>query len=80
MAKFIKAIQIGKNINDVIKLPCVLGCFKANDKCNLEWLMYRVRIGRRVELAEEGDWLCKDEVGRWHVMDDEMYEVLAKKD
>ncbi len=80
MTRFIKAIHIGSNVTDVMKLPCVEGCFKTNDKCGLEWLMYRVRIGRHIELVEEGDWLCKDDTGRWHAMDDEMYNALTKKD
>ncbi len=76
MAKFIKAVQIGGNVTDIMKLPCVLSCMKVNDRNGLEWLIYRVKCNRHVELAEETDYICQDQQGRWHVFDKEMYKEL----
>ncbi len=78
MAKIIKAIQIGSNVTDIMKLPCVISCMKVNDRHGMEWLIYRVKIGCHVELAEETDYICKDQEGNWHVMDKELYYQTNK--
>lgn len=55
MVRFIKAIRIGSNVTDIMKLPCVTACLKVEDKNGYPSLMYKVRIGRQTTLAEEGD-------------------------
>ncbi len=79
MAKFIKAVQIGSNVTDIMNLPCVQSCMKANDRHGMEWLIYRVKCGSHVELAEETDYICQDQQGGWHVLDKEMYREMKNE-
>lgn len=79
MTRFKEAVQLGDNVTDIMKLPCVVSCFKANDKNGYEWLMYKVQCGERIELVEQGDWLCKDDAGRWHALDNELYQAMARR-
>lgn len=71
-----KAIQIGDNVTDVIRLPCVVACIKKDDQQGFEWLEYRVKCGvsGRAQYAEKGDWLVEDTNGYWHIMTDDEYK------
>ena len=42
---FRQAIQIGDNVTDILKLPCVKGVKKCDDKAGFEWLMYILKWG-----------------------------------
>lgn len=68
--KFIRSIQISDNVTDIMRLPCISGCKKLDDKNGFEWLEYQTR-GCNSEIAEKGDWLCQDPNGDWHVLSDE---------
>ncbi len=60
---FKQTIQIGKNPNGIIKLPCVEGLRK-NRTGNL---VYQVKTEYGTIDAVEGDLICEDYNGRWHV-------------
>ena len=70
--KYKQAIRIDNNITEMMKIPCVRGCFKNDDKNDFEWLLYQVRAGAdgHMEDAKEGDWLIEDEQGVWRVETD----------
>ena len=74
--KIRQAIQIGDNVTDVMKLPCVVACIKQDDKQGYRWLMYRIMVGAggRAEYGEKGDWICQGYNGRWCVMTDDEYK------
>lgn len=74
MAHYKQAIQIGNNVTEIMKLPCVLSCTKEI------WGIYDIRL--RYELtfayrcyAYAGDWLCEDAEGTWHLLKNEEYEA-----
>ena len=67
---FRQAIQIGDNVTDILKLPCVKGGKKCDDKAGFEWLMYILKWGG---CAEKGDWLCENTDGYWSAHSNEEY-------
>ena len=76
--KFRHAIRIGDNATDILKLPCVSGCMKLNDKNGFEWLEYIIR-DCACDRAEKGDWLCEGYDGQWHCLSDEEYQEGGEK-
>ena len=75
--RFKQAIQIGRNVTDIMKLPCVRGVEKLNDKAGFEWLQYTLKHG---DIAEESDWLCEDYDGNWSVYsNDEYHGIVGSK-
>lgn len=76
--KIKQAIQIGDNVTDIMKLPCVTSCVKHNDGNGFEWLVYMVECGAdgSIEPVEKHDWLVEDENGIWHAMTDEGYRQI----
>lgn len=71
-----QAIQIGDNVTDIMRLPCVVACIKKNDRQGFSWLEYRVKCGAsgRAKYAEKYDWLIEDTDGHWYVMTDSKYK------
>lgn len=57
MTRYRQAIRIGRNVTDIMRLPCVTACVKLNDTQGYEWLEYIIS-GDDGQRAEEGDWLC----------------------
>lgn len=74
--KFRRAIQIGDNVTDILKLPCVKGVEKCDDKAGFEWMEYILKSG---DHAEKGDWLCEDSNGKWHALSDEEYSEMERR-
>lgn len=73
--KFKHAIQVGKNISDIMKLPCVTACHKMNDKNGFEWFQYDVVVyNGSTEIAEESDWIVQGESGDWYVVVDDLWK------
>lgn len=69
------AIQIGNNVTDIMKLPCVYSCHKmANGE--LEYLLYDWDENGQYVRAHKGDWLCEDYQGKWHKLTKEEYGRL----
>ena len=68
--RYKQAIQIGDNVTDIMRLPCVYSCRKEADGglCYLfyDWDEY-------VE-ARQSDWLCEDYDGRWYLLNDKEYK------
>jgi hypothetical protein len=63
-----QAIRVGRNVTDMMRLPCVFSCHKQADGT----LYYRllVSLKSRYVTAHEGQWLCEDYDGHWTVTDE----------
>ena len=79
MKKFKQRIQIGNNVTDMMKLPCVFSCHKDRDD-ELVYLLYDWDANGNYLEARKGDWLCEDYDGRWHLLTDEEYQETIKND
>jgi hypothetical protein len=63
---FKQRIQIGRNVTDIMRLPCVYSCHKEADG-KLCYLLHDWDAEGNYVKAYEGDWLNEDEQGRWSV-------------
>ena len=62
--KYTMTVQIGRNVTDIIALPCVDSVRKSYNGV----LIYQVNTGKsQPEYAREGDLICQDNNGEWHV-------------
>lgn len=68
--RYKQAIRISDNVTDIMKVPCVTGVRKCDDKHGFEWQEYDLTDG---SIAERGDWLCEDYIGKWNVLSNEEY-------
>ena len=66
--KIIQAIQVGNNVTNIMRLPCIETCTKRNDRHGLEY------VTTDGDIVESGDWLCETEDGKWLPMSDEEYK------
>ena len=65
MNRFKQTIQIGRNVTDIVKLPCVDAVRKSFQGV----LIYQVNtVGVTPRYAREGDFICQDQDGDWHVI------------
>lgn len=78
MSSFIKAIQVGRNATDILKLSCVMGCHK-DDNDALVYILFDWDESGNYKEARMGDWLCEDHKGVWHVLSNEEF-VKQKED
>ena len=67
-----QCIQIGANVSDVMKLPCVFSCHKMEDG-GLEYLLYDWDDNGQYVKAHYGDWLCEGSDGKWYKLTDKEY-------
>ena len=84
MKKFKQCIQVGNNITDIMKLPCVVKCEKESrwsfkmlflnlaEKEKKEVFIFTLMSG---ETAKTGDWIVLDVCDNWHVMTNDLYEM-----
>lgn len=78
--KFTQAVRIGKNISDIFKLRCVSFISKNPPICGPHFHLYPGLMWNYKEdlshrhVAHEGDWLCEDEEGLWHILSDDEYQ------
>lgn len=70
--RIVEAYQVPKgNVSsDVFRLPCIDGCAKSHADGNVFYFTIR---SIKPRFAYGGDWLCKDDKGKWHVMTDGEY-------
>jgi hypothetical protein len=61
-----QAIRVGRNVTDMMRLPCVFSCYKKADGT----LCYQLLPLQRYVTAHEGQWLCEDYDGNWTVTDE----------
>jgi len=66
-------IQIGDNVTDILKLPCVEGVFKVKSYGGVKEphegeLRYCLTQNHCTQIARKGDWLCEGYDGRWTVI------------
>ena len=65
------AIQIGDNVTNIMKLPCVFSCHKmVNDE--LEYLLYDWDEQGQYVRAHKGDWIV-EEGGKHYVLTDKEF-------
>jgi len=69
------AIQIGNNVTNIMKLPCVFSCHKMADG-ELEYLLYDWDEQGQYVKAHKSDWIIEDNDGDYHVLTDEEYGKL----
>lgn len=68
-----KAIQIGNNVTDIMKLPCVFSCHKMSNG-ELEYLLYDWDENGQYIKAHKGDWIVEDD-GKYFQLTEKEYEV-----
>ncbi len=56
-------ITIGKNVTDIMRLDCVVSAVKMPTGS----ISYRVRVPDGLAWAHEGNNLCRDDKGIWHI-------------
>lgn len=67
-----QCIQIGSNVSDIMRLPCVFSCHKdGND--NLVYLLYDWDDQGRYVECRRGDWLCEGTDDKWYKLTDKEY-------
>lgn len=79
--RYKQAIQIGDNVTDIMKLPCVISAHK--NAVGHESFIYYKLFGDTITsmfawgetiTAYSGDWLCEDYDGRWYLLNDHEYK------
>ena len=79
MMKFRQYVQVTSAlsaIGNIIKLPCVEGCYKLNG--NLVYGLGYVRtLGDcYANKATDGQWLCENTDGLWYLLEDAEFNEL----
>lgn len=82
MEKFKKCIQIGDNVTDIMKLPCVIGVTKEiwdEKDIRLRYSLFGDVVSSKYDLGDnvyayKGDWLCEGYDGSWHKLSNNEYE------
>ena len=64
-----QAIRVGRNVTDMMRLPCIFSCYKQADG-KLCYQLYDWGEPLRNVTAHEGQWLCEDYDGNWTVTDE----------
>lgn len=63
-SNYVMIVQIGRNVTDIMDLPCVDSVRKSFEGT----LVYQVNtFHNSPKCAREGDYICKDHNGEWHV-------------
>lgn len=75
--KIKQAIQVGNNVTNIMRLPCIETCTKRNDRHGMECLEYVTTDGDIVECC---DWLCETDEGKWMPMSDEEYQKYIENE
>lgn len=90
--RFKQAIQIGDNVTDIMRLPCIRGAFKYpfNEPYNRfplrghhpkkDEIIYCLRLGAVDDFAQKGEWICEDYNGDWHILNNKEYINLIQQD
>lgn len=76
MKGYRQAIQIGKNIEGIFKLPCVWTIRKDIFGAAFYELYGFLMQDGKSAVAREGDWLCEDYKGRWTLFTNDEYNNL----
>lgn len=65
-SEYRQTIRIGRNPNGILALPCVDCVMKSLGNM----YTYQVNTDNSHVWAKEGDWICEDYRGEWHVVSD----------
>ncbi len=86
MSKFVRSIQIGSNVTDIMKLRCIsyVSKFLTGGDSYIYHLYPGLMWDYREDLthkyvATKGDWLCEDEQRLWHILTDKEYKLIKKE-
>lgn len=71
--EFVTAIQIGKNITDIFRLPCIAAIRKDIFGAVFYELYGFLMSDGRNAVAREGNWLCENYNSKWKLMTNEEY-------
>ena len=77
---FKQSIRIGRHIENVFRLPCVAAVRKDIFGAAFYDLYGFVMHDNKGAVAREGNWICEDDSGRWHLLTNEEYEQLNTTD
>ena len=80
--RYKQAIQIGDNVTDIMRLPCVISCTKEfwnNTDIKYMYSLFGDTVCSKYSwgdsvIAYSGDWLCEDYDGRWHLLSNKEYK------
>ena len=85
-----QTIQIGDNATDILQVPCVMGVMKTMNQPPYD-LQWRLKTETIINLcschsltepyyhpAYQGDWLCEDYSGQWHMLCNAEYQENIK--
>ena len=78
----VQAIQVGDNVTDIMKLPCIFSAWKyplRGHQPKEGDIIYDFRQGWKSDFAMKGDWLLEHENGVWEIVSNEKYEQANKK-
>lgn len=74
--EFRQAIRIGHSIEGIFKLPCIAAIRKDIFGEAFYELYGFLMHDNNGAVAREGDWVCEDYDGKWHLITNEEYESL----
>jgi hypothetical protein len=79
MAHYKQAIQIGSNMTDIFRLPCVDAIQKIDNGNSFVAVLRWVFDGSGYlrQFAFQGEWLCMDSEERWYVLTNQEYNNLT---
>ena len=66
-------------------LPCVMQCRKVDlEPMKVVYHLFGDTKARHIQwgdpaIANEGDWICEDYDGRWHLLTDDDYQKTMKE-
>lgn len=70
-----EAIQVGKKLSQrIFDLPCVDGALKDKETGQM-YYMIRLAPDCHHTSATEGEWICEDYFGNWHVLTDYEFSI-----
>ena len=71
--RYRQRIHVGRHATDIMRLACVFSVHKQGDGTYC-YLLYDWDCFGNYTEAHEGDWLCEDYAGKWHVEQSEHSE------
>lgn len=72
--KYKQAIQVGHNVTEMMKLPCIQNCMKLANGSLAYGLTTRCEALSPVSYAMAGDWLVEEHDGYWRCVNENLYK------
>lgn len=74
--KIKQSIQIGNNVTDIMNVPMIKKCEKADWGGKTVLIYYLLSPTGVLVPAQKGHWLVEDENGYWNVVSEEEYNRI----